>query len=59
MKYFIAIFLPFVSFLIIKKPISAIFALILQITLVGWTIATIWCFFAINDYHTKQLFKKR
>jgi len=41
MRLLLAIFLPFVVFFTIGRPLSGILCLILQITLIGWLPAAI------------------
>lgn len=38
----IALFFPWIAFLILGKPVPALMALALQLTFVGWLPATIW-----------------
>jgi len=49
---------PFVVFFTIKKPISGIICLVLQLTLIGWIPATIWALYSTNQYNTDQKIKK-
>jgi hypothetical protein len=72
MKYLIAIFLPFVSFILIKKPISAYLSFILQVAIILssslysniyfmffllFTIS-IWAFFEILEANIKKYLSK-
>ena len=41
-----ALVLPFVAFVLLERWFSAIVALVLQITVLGWPIATIWALLA-------------
>jgi len=50
MRLFLAIFLPFVVFFTIGRPIAGIVCLILQITLIGWVPAAIWAVYALSQY---------
>ena len=43
MRYILALFLPWLTFFTMGKPIQGILCLLLQITLIGWLPATIWC----------------
>jgi len=45
-------------FFTIKRPISGIFCLVLQITLIGWIPATIWAVYALSQYKTDQKIAK-
>jgi uncharacterized membrane protein YqaE (UPF0057 family) len=54
MRYLIAILLPWLAFFTIGSPFIGILCLILQITLIGWIPASIWAFFAINNYYAEQ-----
>ncbi len=50
MRYLLALFLPWLTFFTMGMVGSGIICLILQLTLIGWLPATIWAFFAINNY---------
>ena len=54
MRYVIALFLPWLSFFTMGMVISGIVCLLLQLTVIGWLPATIWAFFAINNYYAQQ-----
>ena len=54
MRYLLALFLPWLAFFTIGMVGSGVICLILQITLIGWLPATIWAFFAINNYYAEQ-----
>ncbi len=54
MRLILAIFLPFLAFFTIGRPISGIICLILQITLIGWLPAAIWSVYALSQYKTDQ-----
>lgn len=54
MRLILAIFLPCISFFTIKKPISGIVCLILQITLIGWIPAALWAVYALSQYKTDE-----
>ena len=58
MRLFIALFLPWLTFFTIGKPISGIVCLILQLTLIGWIPATIWAVYALSQYKTDQKIAK-
>lgn len=57
MRLLIAIFLPFLLFFTIGRPIAGIVCLILQITLIGWIPAALWAVYALSQYTTDQKIK--
>ena len=58
MRLLLALPLPWVQFFTIGKPISGIFCLILQMTIIGWIPASIWSVYALGNYKTDQKIKK-
>ncbi len=54
MRLLIAIFLPFLLFFTIGRPIAGIICLILQITLIGWIPAALWAVYALSQWNTDQ-----
>jgi len=58
MRLLIALFLPWLTFFTIGRPISGIVCLILQITLIGWIPATIWAVYALSQYKTDKKIAK-
>ena len=54
MRLIIAIFLPFLLFFTIGRPIAGIICLILQITLIGWIPAAIWAVYSLSQYNTDK-----
>lgn len=58
MRLLIALFLPWLTFFTIGRPIAGVICLILQITLLGWLPATIWAVYALSQYKTDQKIKK-
>lgn len=54
MRLVIAIFLPFLLFFTIGRPIAGIVCLILQLTLIGWIPAAIWAVYALSQYNTDR-----
>jgi uncharacterized membrane protein YqaE (UPF0057 family) len=54
MRLLLAIFLPFVAFFTIGRPIAGIICLILQVTLIGWLPAAIWAVYALSQYKTDR-----
>ncbi|MDA8257926.1 MAG: YqaE/Pmp3 family membrane protein [Betaproteobacteria bacterium] len=58
MRLLIALFLPWLTFFTIDKPVSGIVCLILQLTLIGWIPATIWAVYALGQYKTDKKIAK-
>jgi uncharacterized membrane protein YqaE (UPF0057 family) len=58
MRLLLAIFLPFVTFFTIGRPISGLVCLILQITIIGWIPAAIWAVYALGQYKTDKKIEK-
>ncbi len=54
----IAIFFPFLSFLLRGRIITGIICLILQITLIGWIPAAIWAVISLQNARADQRNKK-
>lgn len=54
MRLLIAIFLPFLLFFTIGRPIAGIICLILQFTLIGWIPAALWAVYSLSQYNTKK-----
>lgn len=54
MRLLMAIFLPWLQFFTIGRPIAGIICLLLQITLIGWIPAAIWSVFALSQYKTDK-----
>ena len=54
MRLLLAIFLPFVVFFTIGRPIAGVICLVLQITLIGWLPAALWAVYALSQYKTDQ-----
>lgn len=54
MRLILAIFLPFLAFFTIGRPIAGIVCLILQVTLIGWLPAAIWAVYALGQYKTDK-----
>lgn len=54
MRLLLAIFLPFLAFAIIGRPVAAILALLLQLTGGGWPLAAIWAVYALGQYETDR-----
>ena len=58
MRLILAIFLPWLNFFTIGKPISGIICIILQLTLIGWLPAALWSVYALSQYNTDKKIKK-
>jgi len=58
MRLFIALFLPWLVFFTIKRPIAGTICLILQLTVIGWLPATIWAVYALSQYKTDKKIAK-
>lgn len=54
MRLLIAIFLPWLLFFTIGRPLAGIICLILQVTLIGWIPAAIWATYALSQYKTDE-----
>jgi uncharacterized membrane protein YqaE (UPF0057 family) len=54
MRLLIAIFLPFLLFFTIGRPIAGIICLILQLTLIGWIPAALWAVYALSQWNTDK-----
>ncbi|HAD26949.1 MAG TPA: YqaE/Pmp3 family membrane protein [Alphaproteobacteria bacterium] len=54
MRLLIAIFVPFLLFFTIGRPLAGIICLILQLTLIGWIPAALWAVYALSQYNTDQ-----
>ncbi|MBE7562352.1 YqaE/Pmp3 family membrane protein [Acidithiobacillus thiooxidans] len=58
MRLILAIFLPFLVFFTIGRPLAGIICLLLQITVLGWIPAAIWAVYALSQYKTDQKIQK-
>jgi uncharacterized membrane protein YqaE (UPF0057 family) len=58
MRLLIALFLPWLVFFTIKRPISGVICLVLQLTVIGWLPATIWAVYALSQYKTDKKIAK-
>ncbi len=57
MRLLISLFLPWLTFFTIGRPIAGVICLILQVTIIGWIPATIWAVYALSQYKTDQKIK--
>ena len=53
-RFIIALLLPWLTFFTIGKPFQGILCLILQLTLIGWPIATIWAIYVLINWNTDR-----
>ncbi|SIS79177.1 hypothetical protein SAMN05421786_102123 [Chryseobacterium ureilyticum] len=51
---FLAIVLPFLSFIVRGKVLTGIICFILQITLIGWLPAAIWAAMSLNNERANE-----
>jgi uncharacterized membrane protein YqaE (UPF0057 family) len=58
MRLIISLFLPFLTFFTISRPIAGVICLILQLTIIGWLPATIWAVYALSQYSTDKKIEK-
>ncbi len=54
MRLLLAIFLPFLSFFTIGRPISGIICFVLQCTIIGWIPAALWAVYSLSQYNTDR-----
>lgn len=54
----IALFFPWLSFLLMDNPGAAILAIVMQATLIGWPFATMWALRDINQSEIARLREK-
>ena len=52
--FVIALVLPFVALFLLRRPIAAVGALLLQATILGWPIATVWALAAQRSAEEAQ-----
>ena len=54
MRFLIALIFPWLTFFTMGKPLQGILCLLLQLTLVGWSPATIWAFASIESFNADR-----
>lgn len=54
MRFLIALLLPWLTFFTIGRPIAGVVCLILQVTVIGWLLATIWAVYSLSNYNTDK-----
>ncbi len=57
MRLFLAIFLPFIAFFAIGRPLAGFICLLLQITILGWFPAALWAVYSVGQYETDMKIK--
>lgn len=58
MRLVLSIFLPFLGFFTIGRPIAGVICLLLQLTIIGWIPAAIWSVYALGQYKTDKKIAK-
>lgn len=58
MRLLISLFLPWLTFFTIGRPIAGVICLLLQLTLIGWLPATIWAVYALSQFKTDIKIRK-
>ena len=54
MRYLIALIFPWLTFFTMGKVFQGILCLILQISVIGWPIATIWALISVSSYNADK-----
>ncbi|MDP1603813.1 MAG: YqaE/Pmp3 family membrane protein [Legionella sp.] len=54
MRLLLAIFLPFMVFFTIGRPLAGIICLILQITIIGWIPSALWAVYSLSQFNTDR-----
>ena len=58
MDYILALIFPWLSVMLKKRMGAGIGLLLLQITIIGWPLATLWAFFIINQENKRNKVKQ-
>jgi len=58
MRLLLAIFLPFLAFFTVGRPIAGFICLLLQLTIIGWLPAALWAVHAVGQYKTDRKIEK-
>jgi len=58
MRLLLAIFLPFILFFTVDRPITGVICLLLQLTIIGWLPAALWAVYTLSQYETDKKLKK-
>lgn len=54
MRLLLAIFLPFLVFFTIGRPLAGIICLLLQLTVIGWIPAALWAVYSLSQWNTDK-----
>jgi hypothetical protein len=54
MRLLLAIFIPWLQFFTIGRPMAGLFCFFLQLSLIGWIPAAFWSVYALSEYHTDK-----
>lgn len=57
-RILLAVFLPWLLFFTIGRPIAGIVCLVLQVTLIGWIPAALWAVYSLGQYKTDKKIEK-
>lgn len=58
MRVLMAIFLPFLVFINLRKPVNALICFFMQISMIGWAPASMWALYASIGGKDMARFKK-
>ena len=58
MRLLITLFVPWLTFFTIGRPVAGLMCLFLQVTVIGWLPATIWAVYALTQYKTDKKIEK-
>lgn len=58
MRLLIALFLPWLCFFTIGRPVAGLCCLLLQITVIGWIPAALWAVYALSQFETDRKIRK-
>jgi len=56
MRILLSLFLPFVTFISLGRPFAALFALLFQLSIVLWPVATMWALYAVKPEPMRLFF---
>lgn len=54
MRLLLAIFLPWLSFFTIGRPVAGVLCLLLQISLIGWVPAALWATYSLSQWQNER-----
>jgi uncharacterized membrane protein YqaE (UPF0057 family) len=49
-RILLAIFVPWLTFFTVGRPISGVICLLLQLSVIGWIPATVWALLAVGKF---------